>query len=163
MKDFYHIIRKALQSLLFFVITSNYCVAQKLEMKYYPAFHNNSRCTIFCENDSCKMQLDIFEFNDSSEVIWSETRLVPFESFKQLNDFFVSNDELFDHAVIGLDGINIKGQYEDGIITKKFKYWSPMKGTQKHELLKMSIDVLGKYMKEKKSKSYLRRLKKYLN
>jgi len=163
MNNLYHFIRMAIPNLLFFFITTNYCVAQNFEIKYYPAFHNRSKCTIYCDNDSCKIQLDVFARNDSAKSIWSETRLVPDESVNQLKDFFKTEEDLFENDVLGLDGIHIIGIYEEGTLIKKFKFWSPLKRTREYELFKISIKIMGNSLKTRNSKRYLRSLKKYLN
>lgn len=149
-------------NLIFTSLLITDCGAQKLEVKFYPAFHNNSIGIFYCYNDSCGIELKIYDRHDSSKIIWSEKRYLPRGTFKKYMDFFADVEKLCDENVIGLDGITVKGEYVEENEIKRFNFWSPSKGTKKHELFKMTVATLRKYMKAKKSKAYLRRLNLYL-
>jgi hypothetical protein len=148
--------------LLVFLLISD-CIAQKLEMKFFPASLTNSISIFSCNGDSCGIQFNIYDHDDSSKIIWSESKRIPSDIFKEFELFMKDVENLCDKNVFGFDGITIKGKYFDTTGIKQFKFWSPLKRTRKYELFKMTIGTLRKYMESKNSKAYLRRLKSYLD
>jgi hypothetical protein len=151
-----------LSSLFAFLLIAD-CLAQKLEMKFYPASLNNSTSIFTCNGDSCNIQIKIYGHVDSSKIIWSESNRIPPDIFKEIELFMKDSRSLSDRDHFGFDGITVKGKYVDTTGIKQFEFWSPVKKTRQYELLKLTIGTLRDYMKSKNSKGYLRRLKWYLD
>jgi len=146
---------------LFTLLFSFDAETQRLELKFKPSFHNYSKCIIYCVDDTCKIQLDIFRFRDTTTVISSEVKLIPYETFKQLKELAKSEEIIASYDMV-LDGIGIEVKYSDDIDIKSFRFSSPDKGTKQYELVNMALSSLRELMQDKSSKKYLRALKKYL-
>jgi|ERR1041385_3550846 hypothetical protein len=155
---------KGISVIIILIFASFNSVAQKIEMLFYPAFHNYSRCYVTRINDSYTLQLDIFKKRDTNAIIYSETDTIPLELYQKLINFFEENivsDRLLGSNQIGLDGIEVIVRYKDDNEIKEFKFWSPEKTTNENKFCKTVITTLRKFMKNKNSKRYLRVLKMY--
>src|SRR5688572_4511688 len=122
----------------FSILSDGLC--QKLELWFYPAFHNYSKITLNNDSLSENLKFDIFDKRDTSNIIFTVSKKVSSETLKKFSEFLLSYQFKYNRD-IGLDGIMIFGIYFDGDKKNQFTFWSPPKGTSNYQLFnKMCID-----------------------
>ena len=127
-----------------------------------PAMHSNSLLVLNMSNDSCSVDLSIYAPNNDSECIWCEHSLISSESLAYFDTFFKKGFSQYDSSYITIHGIIIKGKYILNENSYDFIFWSPKKNSDGYFFLKEILDVLKEALHTKKSKKYLRVLRKYL-
>ncbi len=145
--------------IIFYIFS--YCAAQKLEIKYYPTFYTKGICTFDLKGDSCILRLDILAGKNSSEIWFSETKVVPSIYIDNVNSLFEMAGQFTTTEPFCFDGMYLDVLFKSSLIKNEFQLNCPFQGIH-YDFSKQSVDIMRKVLKERKSRRYLRIIKQYL-
>ncbi|MCF8379630.1 MAG: hypothetical protein K9H49_08650 [Bacteroidales bacterium] len=128
-----------------------------------PAMHSNSHVNVNFTADSCTLDLLINEADSDSIYVWSEHSPISSDYMAYYDTFFKNGYNQFDSSVVVIHGIIIQGKYTVGEDKFDFIFWSPEKGSDGYLFFEKTLYLLNNTLTTRKSKRYLRILKKYLN
>ncbi|HAH22868.1 MAG TPA: hypothetical protein DCL77_03760 [Prolixibacteraceae bacterium] len=152
------------------------CTGQifNLETEFQPSFLPGSN--LILQDDGKQCFLDLKGETFSEHCIITDLQLVDIKSFLNHYQFKikVNNDTLGTITKIengdtitsylrsmGTDGIGVNGKLIRDNLTKKFKFWSPNKGTANDSLIVLLFKLMNRNLKEAKTVNYLEQLKQY--
>lgn len=153
------------------------CTGQifNLQTEFQPSFLQGS--TLILQDDGKQCFLDLNGKTFSEHCIITDSQLVDIKSFLNHYQFKIkgnvdtlgtitkieNGDTIITgyNMVMGVDGITVNGKLIRDNLTKRFKFWSPNKGTVNDSLIVLLFKLMNRNLKEDKTVNYLEQLKQY--
>jgi len=143
-----------------------YTFSQRVELNFYSnnlLRYSYGRCVFLKKDNLTTIKIDLFDKNDTNNIVWSESKAVNIKYLDDVKNIFEIAKNLDTTDPFCLDGIlwKINVVFKDDGLSRDFDCHCPFNGLQ-YEFFEKSSIVMLKVFEKKKSKGYSKFIRRYI-